>query len=55
MVFYSTETSRLYRMLLKQPTAGPRGKASNKEGLSSTEERSRGLSMVLPRLYSLLL
>lgn len=37
IVLYSTETSRLHRTLLKQPMAGPRGKASNKEGLSSTE------------------
>lgn len=37
MVFYSTETSRLHRTLLKQPMAGPRGKASNKESLSSAE------------------
>lgn len=37
IVLYSTETSRLHRTLLKQPMAAPRGKASNKEGLSSTE------------------
>lgn len=37
MVFYGTGTSRLHRTLLKQPMAGPRGKASNKEGLSPTE------------------
>lgn len=41
MVIYSTETSRLHKTLLKQPMAGPRGKGSNKEGLSTTEGSCR--------------
>lgn len=45
MVLYSIETSRLHRTLLKQPMAGPRGKASNKEGLSTTEGSRREQSI----------